>query len=215
MSDPFDFTNEYGRSKLEESDLPKDPMELFENWFTEAFDADLPEPSAMTLATSNASGKVSSRIILLKGYDARGFHFFTNYNSRKGKDLEENHYASMNFFWPELERQVHIEGSAVKMSAKDSELYHSARPRNNQLGAWASEQSEPIRDRYTLEAQYEAVSHAYKDHKVIPRPKHWGGYVLIPDSIEFWQGRGNRLHDRMEYFRGTASEPWKTQRLSP
>lgn len=215
MSDHFDFRNEYGKSSLEESDLPKNPMELFEKWFTEAFDADLPEPSAMTLATSNASGKVSSRIILLKGFDDRGFYFYTNYNSRKGKDLAENHYASVNFFWPELERQIQIEGSTVKMSAKDSELYHAARPRNNQMGAWASEQSEAIKDRYTLEAQFEAVCHAYKDHDVIPRPKHWGGYVLIPDSIEFWQGREKRLHDRLEYFREAASEPWKIHRLSP
>lgn len=215
MSDPFNLRNEYSSSRLEESDLPGDPMELFERWFLEAFDADLPEPSAMTLATSNSEGRVSSRIILLKGFDGRGFHFYTNYKSRKGRDLEENHFASVNFFWPELERQVHIEGRAVKMSAKDSDLYHSARPRNNQLGAWASEQSEVIKDRYTLEAQFEAVSQAYQSHSVIPRPKHWGGYVLIPGTIEFWQGRESRLHDRLEYYRDTDTVDWKTRRLSP
>ena len=215
MSDPYYLRNEYGKSKLEEADLPKNPMELFELWFQEAFDADLPEPSAMTLATANTSGKVSSRIVLLKGFDTKGFHFYTNFNSRKGKDLIENPYASINFFWPELERQVHIEGMAKKMSAKDSEMYHSARPRNNQLGAWASEQSEPIKDRYTLEAQFAAVSKAYKHHDVIPRPTHWGGYVLIPDSIEFWQGRENRLHDRLEYLRSSTEHSWKIQRLSP
>jgi pyridoxamine 5'-phosphate oxidase len=215
MSIPLDSRNEYGKSKLEESALPENPMELFEKWLMEAFDTDLPEPSATTLATSNSEGKVSSRIILLKGYEAKGFQFYTNYRSQKGKDLRTNPLAAMSFFWPELEKQVLIEGRVEKLSEKESELYHAARPRNNQLGAWASEQSKPIKDRYTLEARYEAVSQAYSKYQIIPRPKHWGGFVLIPEIIEFWQGRENRLHDRIEYYRDSAADSWKTRRLNP
>lgn len=215
MSIPLDSRNEYGKSKLEESSLPDDPMVLFELWFLEAFDADLPEPSAMTLSTSNTEGRVSSRIILLKGFETKGFQFYTNYKSQKGKDLSANPLAAMSFFWPEMEKQIRIEGRVERLSEKESELYHAARPRNNQLGAWASEQSKPIKDRYYLEARYEAVSQAYSKHKVIPRPKHWGGFVLVPDSIEFWQGRENRLHDRIEYHRSSVKESWKTRRLNP
>ncbi len=214
MTDPLNFRNEYGKSKIDESALPENPMEFFERWLQDAFDADLPEPSAVTLATSNVKGRVSSRIILLKSYEAKGFQFYTNYKSQKGKDLNENPYAAMSFFWPELERQILIEGKVKKMSKKDSELYHSARPRSNQLGAWASEQSKAIKDRYTLEARYEVVSSAYLKHEAIPKPPHWGGYVLIPDSIEFWQGRENRLHDRIEYFL-SEEDSWQTRRLNP
>lgn len=215
MSNPFELHNEYSKSKLEESDLPNDPMELFEKWFMEAFDADLPEPSAMTLSTSNEDGRVKSRIILLKAYNDTGFQFFTNFQSQKGKDLKTNPLAAISFFWPEMERQVLIDGRVEKLPEKDSELYYSARPRNNQLGAWASEQSKEIKDRYTLEARYEAVSHAYSNYKVIPRPKHWGGYILIPRVIEFWQGRENRLHDRIEYYKNAEDQLWNTRRLNP
>jgi pyridoxamine 5'-phosphate oxidase len=214
MNDPGYLRNEYGKSKLDERELPSNPVELFEKWLKEAFEEDLPEPTAMTLATANSEGRVSSRIILLKGFDTGGFQFYTNYKSRKGQDLEENNYASISFFWPELERQVRIEGRVQKISEKDSDLYHAARPRNNQLGAWASEQSAPVNDRQTLEAQYDAVKKAYKDHDQIPRPKHWGGYRLSPDRIEFWQGRENRLHDRIEY-EADHSGRWSRQRLSP
>lgn len=214
MSDHGYLRHEYGKSKLEENNLPENPVELFEKWLKEAFEEDLPEPTAMTMATANSEGRVSSRIILLKGFDAGGFQFYTNYKSRKGQDLEENRYAAMSFFWPELERQVRIEGSVQKISERDSDLYHAARPRNNQLGAWASEQSAPIKDRHTLEGQFDAIKKAYKDHDQIPRPKHWGGYRLSPDRIEFWQGRENRLHDRIEY-EADRSGRWSRQRLSP
>jgi pyridoxamine 5'-phosphate oxidase len=214
MSDQGYMRHEYGKLKLEETDLPSDPVELFENWLKEAFDNDLPEPTAMTLATANSDGRISSRIILLKGFDSGGFQFYTNYHSRKGRDLDENPHAAMSFFWPELERQVRIEGKVRKISEKDSDLYHSARPRNNQLGAWASEQSSPVHDRHTLEAQYEAVKKAYEKHDQIPRPKHWGGYRLTPERIEFWQGREYRLHDRIEY-ETDRSGRWSRQRLSP
>lgn len=214
MSDPFDFRSEYGKFQLMEDDLPGNPVDLFEKWLKDAFEADLPEPTAMTLATSSVDGRVSSRIILLKGFDNGGFQFYTNYSSRKGQDLEQNPFAALSFFWPELERQVRIEGKAGKISSKESDLYHSARPRNNQLGAWASEQSAPVSDRGTLEEQFEAVKKAYKNHTIIPRPPYWGGYKLAPDRIEFWQGRENRLHDRIEYFLEPTGK-WFRQRLNP
>lgn len=215
MSDPLNTRNEYGKSKLEESKLPANPMELFEKWLKEAFDVDLPEPTAMTLATCDANGKVSSRIVLLKGFEEKGFHFYTNYNSRKGRNLNENNSAALSVYWPELEQQVRIEGIVEKLPNKESDHYHAARPRNNQLGALASEQSEPVKDRYTLEAQFAAVGKAYEKHKLIPRPSHWGGYVLIPDIIEFWQGRENRLHDRIEYKRSSIKDVWSIRRLNP
>ncbi|MEX2370435.1 MAG: pyridoxamine 5'-phosphate oxidase [Bacteroidales bacterium] len=214
MNEPRYYRNEYGKSKLEEPDLPAIPVDLFEQWLMDAFDINLPEPTAMTLSTANSEGRVSSRIILLKGFDNTGFQFYTNYKSRKAMDLETNDRASLSFFWPELERQILIEGTVQKISAKNSDLYHAARPRNNQLGAWASEQSEPVLDRKSLETQFDAVKKAYKDHDMIPRPKHWGGYRLTPVRIEFWQGRENRLHDRIEY-QVESSGGWSRQRLSP
>lgn len=214
MKDPYYFRNEYGKLKLDDADLPSNPVVLFEKWLTEAFNADLPEPTAMTLATSDSDGRISSRIVLLKGFDTGGFQFYTNYLSQKGQNLTENKFAAMSFFWPEIERQVRIEGSVEKISARDSDLYHAARPRNNQLGAWASEQSAPLLDRETLESQFEAVSNAYKNHDVIPRPPQWGGYRLTPDRVEFWQGRENRLHDRINYNRDRSGR-WSRERLNP
>lgn len=214
MNNPGYYRSEYGKSKLEEGDLPANPVELFEKWLMEAFEEDLPEPTAMTLATANKEGRVSARIILLKGFDNDGFQFYTNYKSQKARDLEYSKFASMSFFWPELERQVRIEGKVRKISEKDSDLYHSARPRSNQLGAWASEQSQPISDRQTLEDQYNAVKKAYEGHAFIPRPKHWGGYRLTPLKIEFWQGRENRLHDRIDYQKDDSGR-WCKQRLNP
>jgi pyridoxamine 5'-phosphate oxidase len=214
MKDPYYYRNEYGKEKLDDTNLPINPTELFEKWLSAAFNADLPEPTAMTLATSNVEGKISSRIILLKGFDSAGFQFYTSYYSQKGEDLEENSFAALSFFWPELERQVRIEGKVKIISSRDSDLYHSARPRNNQLGAWASEQSKPVADRETLESQFKAVTDAYRKHDVIPRPPKWGGYRLTADRIEFWQGRENRLHDRINYVR-THGGSWSHHRLSP
>jgi len=214
MKDPYYYRNEYGKLKLDDENLPINPVELFEKWLTEAFDADLPEPTAMTLATSNSEGRISSRIILLKGFDTGGFQFYTNYFSQKGQNLAEHNFAAMSFFWPEIERQIRIEGKVEKIMARDSDLYHSARPRNNQLGAWASEQSKPVADRKALEDQFDAVSKAYKNHDIIPRPPQWGGYRLTPDRIEFWQGRESRLHDRIDYNKDRSGR-WSHQRLSP
>ncbi|MDA3821860.1 MAG: pyridoxamine 5'-phosphate oxidase [Bacteroidales bacterium] len=214
MKDPYYYRNEYGKEKLSDTDLPINPIELFEKWLSQAFDADLPEPTAMTLATSDMEGRISSRIILLKGFDTGGFQFYTNYSSQKGENLECNKFAALSFFWPELERQVRIEGKVEKISSRDSDLYHSARPRNNQLGAWASEQSKPVLDRETLESQFKAVKEAYRKHKVITRPTKWGGYILTPDRVEFWQGRENRLHDRINYIQDRVGS-WSHHRLNP
>ncbi len=214
MSDPLYDRTDYGKLKLDDRGLPLDPMVLFEQWLMEAFEKDLPEPSAMTLATCNVEGRISSRIVLLKGFDSGGFLFYTNYKSHKARDLEEHPWAAVSFFWPELERQIRIEGTVKRITSRDSDLYHSARPRNNQLGAWASDQSAPVADRETLEAQFAAVEKAYMGHDIIPRPAHWGGYRLTPALIEFWQGRESRLHDRIEYNRDNSGK-WSKQRLNP
>lgn len=214
MYDLLDSRSEYGKSKLEEKTLPDHPMKLFEKWLSEAFEADLPEPTAMTLSTCNSQGRVASRIVLLKGFEDNSFHFYSNYKSRKGADLEDNRFAAIGFFWPELERQVRIEGEVKKIPAKDSDLYHAARPRMNQLGAWASDQSTPVKDRYTLEAQYTAVVKSYENVKIIPRPPHWGGYRLQATLIEFWQGRPGRLHDRIEFYKDEEGD-WLRRRLNP
>lgn len=215
MQEPQYYRQDYGKHKLLENELPSCPLELFENWLKEAFEADLSEPTAMTLATANEEGRISSRIILLKGFNKGGFLFYTNYKSRKGKDLLSNNFGSLSFFWPELERQVRIEGKVEKVSKKESDLYHAARPRNNQISAWASEQSTPVLNRETLERQYEAVMKTYRDTDSIPRPHHWGGYRLAPDRIEFWQGRESRLHDRIEYNMDNHTGRWSYHRLNP
>ena len=214
MIDPSSHRNEYMKSSLEESQLPCDPTQLFEDWLKDAFESDIGEPTAMTLATSDSDGRISSRIVLLKGFDANGFQFYANYKSKKGMDLQENSYAALSFFWPALEKQIRIEGKVKKISSRDSDMYHAARPRNNQISAWASDQSEEIKDRATLEAQFAAVNKVYEKQSSIPRPPHWGGYKLAADRIEFWQGREARLHDRIEYFKDDNSS-WKRRRLCP
>lgn len=214
MNNPSAQRNEYKKNCLNEHQLPCNPIELFEEWLKLAFDSETIEPTAMTLSTANASGRISSRIVLLKGFDMNGFQFYANYNSRKGRNLHENNFAALNFFWPEMEKQVRIEGLAKKISERDSDMYHDARPRNNQISAWASNQSETIKDRATLEAQFKAVNKVYDKQDSVPRPPHWGGYRLIPDKIEFWQGRESRLHDRIEYNKDGCCN-WKIQRLNP
>jgi len=175
------------------------------------------EPTAMNLATVDGSGRVASRIVLLKGADERGFTFFTNYASRKGRELAVRARAALLFYWPELERQIRIEGAVTRVDAGESAQYFAGRPRPSQLGAWASPQSEPIEGRSALEARFAEVADRYRDASApVPRPAHWGGYRLVPDLLEFWQGRASRLHDRIRY-RLKQAQPvaWNIDRLAP
>ncbi len=175
---------------------------------------ELVDLNAMTLATVDSQGKPSARIVLLKGLDARGFIFFTNYNSRKGRELEENPQAALVFYWPEQEREVTVAGSVSRVPPAESDAYFAARPRGSRIAAWASDQSQVVRDRAELEAKWKAIEREYPG-ETVPRPPHWGGYVLAPSRLEFWQGRPNRLHDRFRYTRGADAAGWQIERLSP
>jgi len=212
-----DLRTEYRRATLDESDVAPHPLRQFERWFDEAQKAQIPEPNAMTLATAGADGRPSARIVLLKGFDDRGFVFFTNYASRKGRELAARGDAVLLFFWPELERQVRIEGGVERVDAAESAAYFASRPLGARLGAWASPQSEPIASRAALEARFAAVESQYAvAGDDIPRPPHWGGYRLAPAEIEFWQGRPSRFHDRIRYRRDPRqSGPWIIDRLAP
>ena len=203
---------EYTRDGLSESDAGRDPVRLFRRWFDEALVADLHEPNAMTVATATADGRPSARAVLLKGYDERGFVFYTNYEGAKARQIEENPRVAVLFYWGELERQVRIEGRAERVSVEESNAYFDSRPRGSQLGAWASEQSRAVPDRATLEERSRAVEAEYEGREV-PRPPHWGGYRVSPESYEFWQGRENRLHDRIAYHREDGG--WRIERLQP
>jgi pyridoxamine 5'-phosphate oxidase len=212
-----DLRTEYMRATLDESSVATDPIRQFEQWFADAVNAQVPEPNAMTLATAGPGGDPSARIVLLKGADERGFTFFTNYDSRKGRELATRPRAALLFFWPELERQIRIEGGTTKVDAAESAAYFASRPRSSQLGAWASPQSEPIAGRSVLEGRFAGFADRYRDEsRPVPRPPHWGGYRLVPESIEFWQGRPSRLHDRIRY-RRAPGEPraWIVDRLAP
>lgn len=203
---------DYSHASLSESDVDHDPIKQFGKWFDEAMKAHVPEANAMSVATVGADGKPSSRILLIKEFDERGFVWFTNYASRKGQELEINPYAALLFHWIELERQVRIEGRVEKVAAEESDAYYDSRPLLSRLGAIASEQSRPVDGRATLEQRFAEVKEQYGDHPA--RPAHWGGYRLVPESIEFWQGRSSRLHDRVLYTRDTGGT-WRIQRLQP
>ncbi|MCA0239079.1 MAG: pyridoxamine 5'-phosphate oxidase [Bacteroidetes bacterium] len=203
----------YAREALSESDVSSSPLVQFDRWFQEALDAQLTEPNAMTLATATRDGHPSARTVLLKGVDKEGFVFFTNYESRKGQELADNPQAALLFTWLELERQVRIEGMIERISAEASEAYFQSRPKGSQIGAWVSPQSRVIPGREVLEAKQQALEAEYAHAEVLPRPTFWGGYRLLPDTVEFWQGRPSRLHDRILYRRFAGA--WKIERLAP
>jgi pyridoxamine 5'-phosphate oxidase len=210
--DAENLRKEYTRAGMHEADMDPDPIVQFRAWFENVIEADLHEPNAMILATATRDGRPSARTVLLKGYDERGFVFYTNYEGRKASDLEANPACALLFYWGELERQVRIEGRAVRLSGEESDAYFASRPRGSRLGAWASEQSQPVEDRSILEERVKALEAEYEGRE-IPRPPFWGGYRVEPDTIEFWQGRENRLHDRLVY--GRIGGGWKMQRLQP
>lgn len=205
---------EYMREELEENHVSADPFEQFQQWFDGALaDEEVCEPNAMTLATATADGKPSARIVLLKGFDRRGFAFYTNYNSRKGQELADNPYAALVLWWQPQARQIRIEGRVEKLNSTESDAYFQSRPLGSQLGALASPQSQTVENRDYLEQRLQNLTEQYRSQP-IPRPAHWGGYRLNPSTIEFWQGRPNRLHDRLCY-RRLSEDRWHMERLAP
>ena len=208
----FEIRREYARRSLSENEVKENPIHQFKQWLEEAIEAKVPDPSAMVLSTSNKENRVGSRVVLLKEIQEEGFVFYTNYNSKKASDLKENTQAGILFYWPELERQVRVEGNVIVVSSSVSDKYFASRPEESKIGAWASEQSREIPDRQYLEEQVEKYKNEFKDRE-IKRPEHWGGYLLKPDIIEFWQGRPNRLHDRIQFF--FEVDQWKIRRLAP
>lgn len=207
-----DLRQDYRLKSLDLSHLNPDPFLQFHLWFKEAQNAQVMEPNAFTLATASAEGRPSCRTVLLKGVDEKGFVFFTNYHSRKGKDISANPFGCMIFYWPELERQVVIDGAVEKISVDDSEAYFNTRPRGSQLSSWASHQDQVLNSRKELEKAYSRYEKEFEG-KPVPKPPYWGGYRLIPDRLEFWQGRQNRLHDRFRYT--LDKDAWQIDRLAP
>ncbi|HJV52739.1 MAG TPA: pyridoxamine 5'-phosphate oxidase [Noviherbaspirillum sp.] len=212
MSSIADLRKEYSRASLSEQDILPNPIDQFSKWLGEAILAQVPEANAMSVSTVGTDNRPSSRILLIKDVDQRGFTWFTNYESRKGHELAQNPYAALLFYWIELERQVRIEGRIERISDAENDAYFQSRPLKSRLGAIASSQSRPVTSREELEARFAEVEKQYGDHPA--RPAHWGGYRLTPDYIEFWQGRPSRLHDRIAYTL-QADGSWKRQRLQP
>jgi pyridoxamine 5'-phosphate oxidase len=202
----------YSQNELLEKNVLSNPFKQFAQWFDETLNAQVVEPNAMHVSTIS-NRKPHGRIVLLKGFDENGFVFFTNYESNKGKEIEANSFASLTFFWGDLERQVRIEGTIEKVSSEESDEYFHSRPRGSQIGAWVSNQSKVIDGRKVLEDRLLELERQFENTEIIPRPPHWGGYRVIPDRIEFWQGRLNRLHDRILYAK--VNNDWKIERLSP
>jgi pyridoxamine 5'-phosphate oxidase len=213
MSNPINALRvEYLRGALDESNAGQNPIELFHRWMNDAIAENLSEPNAMILATAALDGKPSARVMLLRLADENGFVFFTNYSSRKGKEIAQNPFAALVFFWQPLHRQIRVEGRIARVSAQESDAYFDSRPRGNQLSAAASPQSQVIPNREFLETRVNELDARYPQR--VLRPAHWGGYRVVPDVIEFWQGRESRLHDRLRYTRG-VNNAWKIERLAP
>ena len=211
-SEIADIRKDYKQHTLNEADVAADPFEQLGRWWNDAIAAEVEEVNAMTLATASKDGIPSARIVLLKGYDEQGFVFFTNYESTKGKELMANPNAALVFFWRELERQVRIEGRVEKVSSEESDEYFHSRPEGSRIGAWSSPQSAIITNRTIIETNVTQYSKRFEGHE-IPRPEHWGGYRVIPNKFEFWQGRSSRLHDRFQYTKD--QEQWLRNRLAP
>ena len=207
-----DLRKDYIKDVLVERDLASNPIVQFKQWFEHALKSEVNEANALVLSTASHQGAPSARVVLLKGIESKGFRFFTNYNSTKGKELDENPQASMTFFWPELERQVCINGSVEKLDPKQSDAYFDSRPQGSKISAIASNQSSKVKHRDELTKEVERLEKLY-ENEVIQRPEHWGGYLLVPNKIEFWQGRSSRLHDRFLYEK--VDDAWKISRLAP
>jgi pyridoxamine 5'-phosphate oxidase len=212
--DVASLRREYDTRGLRRADLHSDPIEQFSIWFLDAVEVGLPDANAIALATATADGKPSARIVLLKGFDARGFVFFTNYRSNKGRELEANPQAAFAIFWVQLERQIRVAGRVERTSREESAAYFHSRPRGSQLGAWVSKQSEVIDARQILDGRLAEMTERFGEGP-IELPPHWGGYRIVPNEIEFWQGRASRLHDRFRYTRESEGRTWRLHRLAP
>jgi pyridoxamine 5'-phosphate oxidase len=214
ITDLADLRENYKRDKLDETHCDSDPIRQFAKWFVEARASALPEPNAMTLSTATADGRPSGRIVLLKQFDEDGFVFYTNYNSRKSDELAANPHAALTFYWAELERSVRVEGTVEKVGRETSERYFARRPKGSKLGAWVSKQSQVVAGREPIEKRLGELEAEYAGTDEVPAPGFWGGFRVLPEAIEFWQGRPNRLHDRLRY-RKAADSQWRIERLWP